>query len=461
MTSLDVADAADSAMDSGNPARQMTLVGFIQASNCSNYPGSWRHPETRQDFLSPAFYQDIARILESGKFHLAFIDDRLAMPSRYADSFDLAVEHGVRVVKLDAATVATVMALATQDLGIGATYSTTYYAPYHVARLFATLDHFSGGRIAWNVVTSLNDSEAQNFGLERHLGHDERYDQADEFMEAAFGLWDTWGREALVMDKDGGRFADPSQVRRLEHSGRWFRSRGPLTAPRSPQGRPVIIQAGQSPRGRDFAARWGELVFTIHPNFESTRSFRHDIRRNAAALGRNPDSLIVAPAVYVVVAETRAEALEKLAEIKSLAHPVDALTLLCEVFNYDFAAHPLEEPLSDDTLASISGLRGFLDRVTEQTGQRNPTVQDFIRYSGRGTLDELPTFAGSPSDVADEMERWFTAGACDGFVLAATHLPGAYQDFVDLVVPQLQARGLFQQEYQGTTLRERLGLPLV
>ena len=447
------------ATDSPEPSRQMVLVGFIQASNCSNYPGSWRHPETRLEFLSPQFYQDIARILESGMFHLAFIDDRLAMPSRYADSFDLAVEHGIRVVKLDVASVATAMALATQHLGIGATYSTTYYSPFHVARLFATLDHFSSGRIAWNVVTSLNDSEAQNFGVERHLGHDERYDQADEFMEAAFGLWDTWGEDALIMDRAQGKFADSSQVRRLEHSGQWFQSRGPLTVPRCPQGRPVIIQAGQSPRGRDFASRWGELIFTIHPNLEATRSFRQDIRRKALARGRDPDSLIVAPAVYVVVAETEAQAQEKLAEIKSLANPVDALVLLSEVFNYDFAVHPLDEPLSDETLASISGLRGFLNRVVEQSGQQNPTVQDFIQFSGRGTLDELPTFVGSPTQVADQMEHWFTAGACDGFVLAATHLPGAYQDFVDLVVPQLQSRGLFQQEYRGSTLRQRLGLP--
>ena len=439
-------------------ARKMVLVGFIQASNCSNYPGSWRHPETRLDFLTPQFYQNIGQILESGKFDLAFVDDRLAMPSRYGDSYDLAVEYGIRVVKLDLVPVVMAMALATENLGIGATYSTTYYSPYHVARLFGTLDHFSGGRIAWNVVTSLNDSEAQNFGLERHLGHDQRYDQADEFMEAAFGLWDSWGREALVMDQSQGRFADPSQVRRLEHSGPWFQSRGPLTVPRSPQGRPVIIQAGQSPRGRDFAAQWGELIFTIQPNLEATRSFREEVRRKAEGLGRDPDSLIVAPAVYVVVAETETQAREKLAEIKSLADPADALVLLSEVFNYDFAAHHLDEPLSDATLASISGLRGFLDRVIQQSGKQNPTVADFIKFSGRGTLDELPTFVGSPGQVADQLETWFTGGACDGFVLAATHLPGAYQDFVDLVAPELQSRGLAQEEYAGGTLRERLGI---
>ena len=439
--------------------KQMVLVGFIQASNCSNYPGSWRHPDGSDEFLLPQYYQHIARTLEAGKFHLAFVDDRLAMPDRYEDSFAATVEHGIRTVKLDLGPVVTAMALATERIGIGATYSTTYHTPFHVARLFATLDHFSGGRIAWNVVTSLNDSEALNFGEDAHLPHDVRYDRADEFMEAAFGLWDTWDEGALILDRAPGRFADPSRVRRLDHSGEWFKSRGPLTVPRCPQGRPVIIQAGQSGRGREFAARWGELVFVIVPTLENCRAFRRDIREKAAALGRNPDTAIVSPAVYVVVDSSEEKAREKLAELKALAHPMDSVVLLSEVFNYDFSAHHLDESLSDAVLDSISGLRGFLNRVTELSGTQNPTVQDFIRYSGRGTLDELPTFVGNPAQVADEMEGWFRQGACDGFVVAATHIPGAYEDFAWWVVPELQQRGLFRSDYQAATLRQDLGLP--
>ena len=437
---------------------KMMLVAFIQAANCSNYTGSWRHPATEPGFLTPDYYQNIARTLEAGKFHLAFVDDRLAMPSRYGDSFVESVRHGVRAVKLDLAPVVTAMALATRHLGLGATYSTTYYSPFHIARLFATLDWMTGGRIAWNVVTSLNDSEAQNFGLTQHLEHDIRYDQADELMEVVFGLWNTWEDGALVLDRQQGIFADGSKVHRLDHQGQWFRSRGPLTVPRSPQGEPVIIQAGQSGRGRQFAARWGELIFVIFPTFEACRAFNQEIKRLAESYSRRPNQLKVAPAIYVVVGETEAVAQEKLALVRDLAHPVDSLTLLSEVFNYDFSQHPADQPLSDQVMASMTGLRGFLDRVISLSGKKNPTVNDFIRCSGRGTLEELPLFTGTPSRVADQMEEWFTGGACDGFVLAATHMPGAYEDFVRLVVPELQRRGLFQLEYRGSTLRESLSL---
>ena len=262
----------------------MTLVAFLQAQNCSNYPASWRHPESATDFMTARYYQRMARTLEDGKFHLAFFDDRLAMPDRYGDDFAESVRHGVRVVKMDPVTVLTVMGMATQRLGLGATYSTTYYEPFHVARVFATLDHLAGGRAAWNVVTSLNDSEAANMGQEAHLAHDLRYDRADEFMEVVLGHWDSWEDDALVLDRERGAFADPAKVHRLDHRGRWLRSRGPFTVPRSPQGRPVIVQAGQSGRGRRFAARWGELLFRDppRPRIGSTRVPRDQGRRRRA-----------------------------------------------------------------------------------------------------------------------------------------------------------------------------------
>ena len=438
--------------------QQMLLVAFLQASNCSNYTGSWRHPETNPGFLDLGFYQEIAATLERGKFHMAFVDDRLAMPSRFGDSFQEAVEHGVRVVKLDLVPIITAMGLAAGNLGLGATYSTTYYSPFHVARLFASLDHFTQGRIAWNVVTSLNDSEAQNFGLPAHLQHDDRYDVADEFMQAACQLWDSWEDGAVLLDKQSGRFADPEKVHRVDYSGEWFQVRGPLTVPRSPQGHPVLIQAGQSERGRQFAARWGELLFVIYPSPEACKSYRDDLRQRAESAGRDPDSVKVAPAVYVVVDETVEKARRKLEQIEGLANQVDSLTLLSEVFNYDFSQHPVDEPLSDETLASMTGLRGFLDRVVELSGTKNPSVNDFIKWSGRGTLRELPLFTGTAVQVADQMESWFQAEACDGFVLAATHMPGAYQDFVNLVVPELQRRSLFRRDYIRGTLRDNLGI---
>jgi FMN-dependent oxidoreductase (nitrilotriacetate monooxygenase family) len=306
-------------------------------------------------------------------------------------------------------------------------------------------------------VTSLNDSEAQNFGVAAHLGHDDRYDVADEFMQATAALWDSWEDGAVLLDKQTGRFADPAKVHRVDHSGESFQVRGPLTVPRSPQGHPVLIQAGQSERGRRFAARWGELLFVIYPTPEACKAYRDDLRSRAEAAGRDPDSVRVAPAVYVVVDETEEKAQLKLEQIENLANLTDSLTLLSEVFNYDFSQHPVDEPLSDEILASMTGLRGFLDRVISLSGTKNPSVNDFIKASGRGTLSEFPVFTGTPAQVADQMETWFQAEACDGFVLAATHMPGAYEDFVNLVVPELQRRGVFRDGYAEGTLRDNLG----
>lgn len=437
---------------------QMTLIGFLQAQNCSNYVGSWRHPATVPDFLSPDYYQRIARTLEAGCFDLAFFDDRLAMPDILADDYRVAIENGIRVVKMDPATVLSVMGVATTRIGLGATYSTTYYEPFHVARVFATMDLMSHGRAAWNVVTSLNSSEARNFGQTAPLEHDLRYDRADEFMEVVLGHWDSWGDDAVLADRTSGRFADATKVKRLDFEGRWFRSRGPFTVPRSPQGRPVLIQAGQSGRGQRFAARWGELVFAIYPTADAGRKARAAFKDAVAQCGRDPHHVKVTPAVYVIAGETRAIAEAKMDVIDKLARPVDGLALLSEALNFDFASKPMDEPFSNDELQAIQGLRGIRDRVIAACGKANPTIRDFVNVSGRGTLREFPLFVGTAKDIADSMEDWFVNQACDGFVIAGTHLPGSYEDFVRLVVPELQRRGLFRKEYSGRTLREHLGL---
>lgn len=440
-------------------SRQLILIAFLQAANCSNYPGSWRHPASHSDFLSPEYYQRIARILEYGKFHMAFIDDRLAMPDRWRDSYVEAVQEGIRCVKLDLVPVATAMALATTRLGIGITYSTTYSSPFQLARTFATLDHFSGGRIAWNIVTSLNDSEAANCGLTYHPDHDARYDMADEFMEVVTGLWDTWDDEAIVLDKERHVFADPLKVSRLNFEGVHYKCRGPLTVPRPPQGYPVLMQAGQSPRGREFAARWGEVIFTMFPNKAIGRDITLDIRGRAERLGRDPGQIKIAPAVYVVLGETQAIAEEKAEFARSLAKEIDSVVLLCEALNYDLSRHDLDEPVPEEVLSRISGLRSIVDRVVRLSGKSNPTVRDIVKFSGRGTLEEAPTFVGTAAQVADQMEEWFTEGICDGFVIAAPFVPGAYEDVVRVLVPELVRRGLFRRDYEGATLRQNLGLP--
>ncbi|HJS88004.1 MAG TPA: LLM class flavin-dependent oxidoreductase [Acetobacteraceae bacterium] len=439
--------------------RQMTLVAFLQAQNCSNFVGSWRHPDAAPDFTSPEYYRRIARTLEAGKFHLAFFDDRLAMPDRLGNDHAHTVAHGIRCVKMDPVTVLTVMGMASERLGLGSTYSTTYYEPFHVARVFATLDLMSEGRAAWNVVTSLNDGEALNMGIGAHMEHDLRYDRADEFMEVVLGHWDSWEDDALVVDKRGGLFAHPEKVHRLDHVGRFFRSRGPFTVPRSPQGHPVIIQAGQSGRGQRFAARWAELVFVAYQDMGRARRDYAAFKEAVANAGRDPALVRITMASYPVVAETRAEAEDKLALIESLPNDTDRLSLLSEILNFDFGSKGLDEPFTDAELDSMSGGQSLRDRVTRASGNPHPTVREFMRYSGRGSLRDHPVFCGSPRDVADQMEEWFAAPACDGFVIAASHVPGAYEDFVRLAVPELQRRGLFRRDFAGRTLRENLGLP--
>ena len=440
------------------PARQMTLIGFLQAQNCSNYVGSWRHPGSMSDFLGPEYFCRIARTLEAGKFHLGFFDDRLAMPDILGNDHREAVRNGVRVVKMDPVTILACMGMATSRLGLGSTYSTTYYEPFHVARVMATLDLMTSGRAAWNVVTSLNNSEAHNMGRETHIEHDLRYDMADEFMEIVLGHWDSWDDDAIVVDKAAGLFAHPDKVRQLAYEGRYYKSKGPFTVPRSAQGRPVVIQAGQSGRGQAFSARWGELVFWVLPNLEIGKRTYDNFKGMVASAGRDPASVAVAPAVYCVAAESKAMAEDKMAVIDSLAKPVDGLALLSEALNFDFYAKPMDSSFTDDELARVSGLRAIIDRVVALSGKKNPTIRDFVQFSSRGTVREFPRFVGTAKDVADGLEEWFHT-CCDGFVIAATHLPGAYDDFVRLVVPELQRRGLHQKDYKGPTLRDNLGLP--
>jgi FMN-dependent oxidoreductase (nitrilotriacetate monooxygenase family) len=435
----------------------MSLVGFMQAGSTTVYAGSWRHPATEHGFLTAGYYAKLGRTLEQGCFDMMFFDDRLAMPGIYGGSVAEAVRVGARPVKLDLSIVLGVIAGATERIGLGATYSTTYYSPFHVARTFATLDHLSGGRAAWNVVTSVNDSEAQNFGLDEHLGHDDRYDRADEFLEATTGLWDTWDDEALVLDREAGYFADPEKVHELGYRGKWYSVRGPLTVPRSPQGRPVLLQAGSSGRGRDFAARWAELIFTGDPDIDIARSHYKDQKERIGELGRDPEMVKMLPMAYTVVGESQAHAEEREELfLNQLVDPLASLTLLSELMNYDFSSMSLDDEITDELVESVSGIRGLVQNLRAHIGE-TVTLRDLAGH--RATLLQGPRFVGTGSQVADQMEEWVTSGACDGFVIAATHTPGAYEDMVRMVVPHLQRRGVFRDRYTGQTLRDTLGLP--
>jgi FMN-dependent oxidoreductase (nitrilotriacetate monooxygenase family) len=435
---------------------QMALVAFMQAGSTSVYSGSWRHPAADHRFLDATYYAELGQLLERGCFDLMFFDDRLAMPGIYGGSVAEAVRYGARPIKLDLSVVLGIVAQATSRIGLGATYSTTYYSPYHVARTFATLDALSGGRAAWNVVTSVNDSEAQNFGVAQHMSSEQRYDRADEFMEVVAGLWGSWDDDALVLNRETGIFADPDKVHELGHRGTHFSSRGPLTVPRSPQGHPVVLQAGSSGRGREFASRWAELIFTGDPGIEVARTHYADQKERIAEAGRDPASVKICPMAYVVVGESAAHAVEREQMLlNDLVHPLASLTLLSELMNYDFAAHDLDEVITDEFVNSTNGIRGLVDNIRAHIGG-DVRIRDLAGH--RATLLQGPRFVGTATQVADQMSDWFTSGACDGFVLAATHFPGAFEDVVRMVVPELQRRGLFREQYTGATLRSHLGL---
>ncbi len=436
--------------------RQMVMVGFLQAQNCTQLASSWRHPDARLDFLGVDYFQHIARVLEAGKFQLGFFDDRLAMPDMYGLDHGLIVQNGIRCVKMDPTTILMAMGTATKKLGLGATYSTTYYEPFHVARVFATLDLMTGGRAAWNVVTSVNDGEAHNMGELQHLEHDLRYDRADEFMEVVLGHWDTWEDGSVIADRARDVFAIPEKVHRLDHQGRFFRSRGPFTVPRSAQGHPVVIQAGSSGRGKRFAARWAELVFVAYSGLAAGKQSYAELKDAIADHGRDPEEVKITTLIWPVTAATRAEAEDKMAVIEQGYRDVDGLSLLSEALNFDFATKAIDDPFTDAELASMTGMHAMRDRVMQVSGKANPTVRDFLDVTQRGKASHA--VVGSATEIADYMEEWFAARACDGFVISATHIPGSYEDFVQHVVPELQRRGLYHRDYEGTTLRDNLGL---
>ena len=435
---------------------RITLVAFLQAQNCSTLPAAWRHPEGRLDFMSPDYYRDLARLLEHGKFDLGFFDDRLAMPDMYGKDHGHTVEHGIRCVKMDPIVTLMTMGMATDRLGLGATYSTTYYDPFHVARVFSTLDLMSNGRAAWNVVTSVNENEALNMGRDGVTAHDLRYDRADEFMEVVHGHWDAWDDDALVMDRKAGMFADPDKVRRLDHEGRFFRSRGPFTVPRSAQGHPVVIQAGQSGRGRRFAARWGELIFVAYPGLAAAKPAYAALKAECAANGRDPDSMRIATLMFPVCGESLMEAEDKRALYDTLPNETDQLSLLSEALNYDFSLKGMDEPFTDGDMEGISGMHTLRDRAVEVSGNPNPTVRDFMTATGRGLLKD--PWVGGPKEIADRMEEFVVERGADGFVVGATHFHGTFEDLITHVVPELQRRGLYRKEYTGPTLRDHLGL---
>ncbi|WP_229052459.1 LLM class flavin-dependent oxidoreductase [Aeromicrobium sp. Leaf350] len=434
--------------------KQVHLAAFVNPSHMSHSHASWRHPRSRNDFLSPKLWQDIGRTLERGLFDLLFVGDSLSIPTRFGGGVDRAVERGTQAaVMMDPMVILSVVSAATERLGLAATASTTYFNPFDVARRFSTLDHMSQGRSGWNIVTSIGEGDAKNFGVDEHLPHDVRYDRAEEFVEVVHKLWGSWDKDALVVDKDSGQFARPGSVRPIDHSGQWFSVRGPLNVPHSPQSRPVLMQAGSSGRGRDFAGRWAEAVFAVDPTPEGRKSFYKDIKDRAETFERGRGDVKVLQAFMPFVAETDSMANEIYAYHNELVDPADGLVVLSNQMDHDFSQYDLDQPLVDVDVEGQQGMFAVLQRLSKRD---NLTLRDVGRMYAESGL--VPPLIGSPASVADMVEEMIDGEETDGLMLIAGHSPGTFTDFVDLVVPELQKRGRFRKEYAGPTLRSHLGL---
>ena len=359
------------------------------------------------------------------------------------------MRRGGQISFLDPTVVLPVMAAATRHLGLGATLSTSFHTAYHLARWLGSLDAMSKGRVAWNVVTSATDLEAQNAGLDELPPRDERYDRADEVLEACFALWNSWDADAFVRDKEAGILADPAKVHYANYRGRWVKSRGPLSIPRSPQGRPVIMQAGGSGRGREFAARWAKAVFTIQRDADEMRAFYDDMKSRLAAHGRAPQDCAILPAVTTVLGETESIARERADYLNSLIDP--ELNLAATSSNVGADLTRLKPGTTLEQLQGNQGMQGSKDLLDQVMRAENV---DFKQAAAKRT--EGRELVGTPATVADRLQELFEAEACDGFVVTPTTFPGMFEQFCRGVVPELQRRGLFRTEYAGRTLRENL-----
>ncbi len=433
--------------------RQMHLIAFLMTGPTCHHHGAWRHPESAvDDLLSPRRYEHIARVLEAGRFDGLFFADILGIYDLYGGTFDTMAGRGGQVCLLDPAVVLPMMARVTEHIGLGLTYSSTFNHPYQIARMLGSLDHLSGGRAAWNVVASTSTLEARNFGLDEMPGRSQRYDRADEVLEACCALWDSWEDGALLLDKASGAFADPAKIHYADYAGKWVRSRGPLTTPRSPQGRPVIMQAGSSDRGRDFGARWGEVIFTLQHQKADMQAFYGDFKRRMAARGRAPEECVVLPSIDVVIGETEAIARERAEYVNSLVDTQLGLATMSGHIGIDLSRFDPDQPLADITVEE--GSRGSFDVILQGTEAEGLTLGEAARRFGTSEL--CPQLVGTPEMIADQLTDLFEDRACDGFVLTPTTFPGMFEQFGRAVVPLLQKRGVFRTEYAGRTLRGNL-----
>ena len=430
---------------------QLRLGAFL-------YPGghhiaAWRHPDTQANAgIDFRHYVTLARAAEAAKFDLIFLadgvgtrGDDVAFLSRTAHSYQAQFEP---------ITLLSALAAVTERIGLVGTASTSFNEPYHVARKFASLDHISGGRAGWNLVTSSSEYEALNFNRDHHFAHAERYQRAEEFADVVTGLWDSWDDDAFLYDKAGGQFYDPSRRHVLGHKGTHFSVRGPLNVARTPQGHPAVVQAGSSEPGKELAARSGEVVFTAQQTLADAVAFYADLKGRLARYGRSPDDLKIMPGVFPVVGRSESEAREKFEALQSLIDPVVGLALVSGLTGVNLSGYPLDGPIPE--LQATNGSKSRQALMLDLARREQLTIRQlYQRVAGaRGHWQVI----GTPEQIADALEERFLAHGADGYNVMAPILPGGLTDFIELVLPELRRRNLFRSEYAGTTLREHLGL---
>ncbi|GLK83903.1 LLM class flavin-dependent oxidoreductase [Ancylobacter defluvii] len=429
--------------------RQLSLNFFVYPGG--HHEAAWRYKGTDISRLNDiAYYQDLAKRAEAATIDSLFFADGPVL----ADNIRYAARYRVEPITWLAAIGA-----VTSHIGLIATASTTYNEPYNLARLFASLDHLSGGRAGWNIVTTSQAAASQNFGLAEHPVHAERYERSREFVEVVTKLWDSWEDEAVVADQASGLFADTARIHPIEHVGKHFRVKGALNAPRTPQGRPVYVQAGSSEDGRSFAAHYAEAIFTAHQTLGSAQAFYADIKARASALGRRPEHIKVLPGLSPFIGSTEAEAKALEDEFNELIQPEYSLHQLLRMTGIDLSGYDLDGPFPRHLL-DIDGTIGAASRFQLIVGildRENPTIRQLINRlaGGRGHF----VLAGTPERIADEIQQWFENGAADGFNIMPPWLTGGFDAFADEVVPLLRRRSLFRTEYRGRTLRDHYGLP--
>lgn len=432
------------------PSRQIKLGAFLMQTG--HHIAAWRHPDAQADApINFRHYADLARRAEAAKFDAVFLADSVGVRNTDLPS----LSRTARSDHFEPLTLLSALAAVTEKIGLIATVSTTYNEPYHVARKFASLDHISGGRSGWNLVTSSGQGEAQNFNLDEHVEHARRYARAAEFHDVVLGLWDSWEDDAFLRDKASGQYFDPDKLHPLNHRGEHFSVRGPLNVSRSPQGRPVVVQAGASPAGRDLAARTAEVIFVAHQTFDEAQAFYRDIKGRAAAYGRDPDDIKIMPGIFPVIGRTQAEAEEKFARLQDLIHPVVGVQLLSNMIGgFDLSRYPVDGPLPD--IPETNGGKSRQQLLIDLARRDGLTIRQlYLRIAGARGHQQV---VGTPESVADQLQQWFEEEGADGFNIMSPWLPGGLDDFIELALPELRRRGLFRTEYEGNTLRQHLGL---